>query len=69
MWYKRVRSSYGACKVRYRVPETGAALPATGAALPATGAMGTTLFYLVGIVMITGTGIGVALRRKMYRTP
>ena len=37
----------------------------TGAELPSTGGMGTTIFYVVGAVLVIGAGVLLVTRRRM----
>ena len=37
----------------------------SGAELPSTGGMGTTLFYIVGAVLVIGAGVLLVTRRRM----
>ena len=37
----------------------------TGSLLPTTGGMGTTVFYIVGAVLVVGAGVGVVVKRRM----
>ena len=37
----------------------------TGSALPSTGGMGTTIFYIVGMILVIGAGVVLITRRRM----
>ena len=39
----------------------------TGAELPSTGGMGTTLFYVLGTVLVLGAGIALIIRKRMNK--
>ncbi len=38
-----------------------------GSTLPSTGGMGTTLFYLIGVILVLGSGVVLVTRRRMSR--
>ena len=40
-------------------------LNVTGSNLPSTGGMGTTVFYIVGAILVLGAGILLVTRRRM----
>ena len=42
-----------------------AVLNSTSPLLPTTGGMGTTIFYVVGAVLVVGAGVGVVVKRRM----
>lgn len=45
--------------------EQVAVLNSTSPLLPTTGGMGTTIFYVVGAVLVVGAGVGVVVKRRM----
>ena len=37
----------------------------TGATLPSTGGVGTTIFYIIGAILVIGAGVVLVTRRRM----
>lgn len=58
----------GLTKVEYTVPVTSIIVPnLAGTELPSTGGIGTTIFYVVGGLLVAGAGILLVTRKRMSR--
>ena len=46
--------------------KTADVIDMAGSTLPSTGGMGTTIFYVLGAILVLGAGVVLVSRRRMY---